>query len=172
MGRKPLNIDNIVMELVMTDDAATKKKIAKKILDMAYKAGIYPASIHDFYLARGKGEFGNFTVPAINLRTMTYDLARALFRVGKANNTNAFIFEIAKSEMGYTAQPPAEYSGVVLAAALKEGYKGPVFIQADHTQANAKKYQENPETEIENLQAVIADAVGAGFYNIDIDSST
>jgi len=172
MGRKPLNIDNIAMELVMTDDSAAKKAISKKILDMAYKAGIYPASIHDFYIARGKGEFGNFTVPAINLRTMTYDLARALFRVGKANNTNAFIFEIAKSEMGYTAQPPAEYAGVILAAALKEGYKGPVFIQADHTQANAKKYLEDAQKEIDNLQTVIADAISAGFYNIDIDSST
>jgi fructose/tagatose bisphosphate aldolase len=103
---------------------------------------------------------------------MTYDLARALFRVGKANNTNAFIFEIAKSEMGYTNQPPAEYSSVVLAAAIKESYKGPVFIQADHCQVNAKKFQENPDKEIEALQVLIADAIGAGFYNIDIDSST
>ncbi|MGA2775200.1 MAG: class II fructose-bisphosphate aldolase [Candidatus Omnitrophota bacterium] len=172
MGRKPLNIDNIVMELIMSDDVATKKRIAKKILDMAYKAGIYPVSIHDFYIARGRGEFGNFTVPAINLRTMAYDLARALFRVGKANNTNAFIFEIAKSEMGYTNQPPAEYSSVVLAAAIKEGYKGPVFIQADHCQINLKKFQENADKEIEALQALITDAIGAGFYNIDIDSST
>ena len=172
MGRKPLNIDNVVTELIMADDSATKKKLAKKILDIAYKSGIYPASIHDFYIARGKGEFGNFTVPAINLRSMTYDLARALFRVGKANNTNAFIFEIAKSEMGYTNQPPVEYSSVVLAAAIKEGYKGPIFIQADHCQLNAKKFQENPDNEIEALQTLIADAIGAGFYNIDIDSST
>ena len=172
MGRKPLNIDDVVMELIMADDPATKKKLSKKILDIAYKSGIYPASIHEFYIARGKGEFSNFTVPAINLRSMTYDLARALFRVGKVNNTNAFIFEIAKSEMGYTNQPPAEYSSVVLAAAIKEGYKGPVFIQADHCQLNAKKFQENPDKEIEALQALIADAIGAGFYNIDIDSST
>jgi fructose/tagatose bisphosphate aldolase len=160
------------MELIMSDDASVKKEIQKKILGIAYKKGIYLSSIHDLYMARGRGEYDGFTVPAINLRSMTYDLARALFRVARKNNSGAFIFEIAKSEMGYTAQPPAEYSGVVLAAAIKEGYRGPVFIQADHTQANAKKYAENPEKEIETLQALIADAVENGFYNIDIDSST
>jgi fructose/tagatose bisphosphate aldolase len=139
---------------------------------MAYKKGIYPSSIHEFYMARGRGEFHGFTVPAINLRSMTLDLAKALFRVAKKNNSGAFIFEIAKSEMGYTNQPPLEYSAVVLAAAIKEGFTGPVFIQADHTQANAKKFQENPEKEIETLQNVVADAINAGFYNIDIDSST
>ena len=128
MGRKPLEIDKIVMNLIMTDDVLLKKKLAKKISDIAYKKGIYSSSIHELYMARGKGEFSGFTVPAINLRSMTYDLARAIFRTAKKNNSGAFIFEIAKSEMGYTAQPPVEYTAVVLAAAIKENYTGPVFI--------------------------------------------
>jgi fructose/tagatose bisphosphate aldolase len=172
MGRRPLDIEKIAMNLIMSDDAAAKKKLSKKIFDIAYKRGIYPSSIHEFYMARGKGEFSGFTVPAINLRSMTYDLAKAIFRVAKKNNSGAFIFEIAKSEMGYTSQPPIEYSSVILAAAIKEDYSGPVFIQADHTQANAKKFQENAEKEIEGMQTLIAEAIDAGFYNIDIDSST
>jgi fructose/tagatose bisphosphate aldolase len=172
MGRKPLEIDKIALDLIMNDDVQVKKKLAKKIFDIAYKKGIYPSSIHEFYAARGKGEFGGFTVPAINLRSLTYDLARAIFRVAKRNNSGAFIFEIAKSEMGYTAQAPIEFSAVILAAAIKEDFKGPVFIQADHTQVNAKKFQENPDKELENLQVLIAEAVAEGFYNIDIDSST
>ncbi len=172
MGRKPLDIEKIALELIMHDDAAAKNKLAKKIFALAYKKGVYPSSIHDFYLARGKGEFGGFTVPAINLRSMAYDLAGAIFRVAKKNNSGAFIFEIAKSEMGYTKQPPIEYSSVILAAAVKEGYTGPVFIQGDHFQANHKKYQENPDKEIEGLKALITEAIEAGFYNIDIDSST
>ncbi|MDP2830683.1 MAG: class II fructose-bisphosphate aldolase [Candidatus Omnitrophota bacterium] len=172
MGRKPLEIDKIVMSLIMTEDTLLKKKLGKKILDIAYKKGIYPSSIHELYMARGKGEFGGFTVPAMNLRSMTYDLARAIFRTAKKNNSGAFIFEIAKSEMGYTAQPPVEYTSVVLAAAIKENYSGPVFIQADHCQFNAKKFQENPDKELEALQNMIADSIAAGFYNIDIDSST
>lgn len=172
MGRRPLDIEKIVFELIMSDDELAKKKIAKKIFSLAYKNRIYPSSIHQFYMARGRNEISGFTVPAINLRSMTYDLARAIFRVAKKNNSGAFIFEIAKSEMGYTAQPPIEYSAVILAAAIKEGYLGAVFIQGDHFQANAKKFQENPEKEIEGLKSLIDEAVQAGFYNIDIDSST
>lgn len=172
MGRKALSIDKIVTDLVTSADPGVKKALARKILGLSYKKGIYPASIHDLYMAAGRKEFGGFTVPAINLRSLTYDLARAIFRVAKKNNSGAFIFEIAKSEMGYTAQAPAEYVSVVLGAAIKEGYKGPVFIQADHVQVNAKKFQEDPDKELEGIRDLISDAIGAGFYNIDIDSST
>ena len=172
MGRRPRDIERTVMELIMSDDSARKKQLAKKIFDVAYKEGIFPSSIHGFYMARGRGEFSGFTVPAINLRSMTYDLARKIFRVAKKNNSGAFIFEIAKSEMGYTNQPPIEYSSVVLAAAIRESYSGPIFIQGDHFQVNAAKFRENPDKEIEDLQALIADAISSGFYNIDIDSST
>jgi fructose/tagatose bisphosphate aldolase len=61
---------------------------------------------------------------------------------------------------------------MVLAAAVKERYSGPVFIQGDHFQANAAKFKENSEKEIQALQNLIADAISSGFYNIDIDSST
>ncbi|MBU1124459.1 MAG: class II fructose-bisphosphate aldolase [Candidatus Omnitrophica bacterium] len=172
MGRKPLDIEKIVMDLVMTDDAAVKKSLAKKIQDIAYKKGVYSSSIHELYMARGKGECAGFTVPAINLRSLTYDLARAIFRVAKRNNAGAFIFEIAKSEMGYTAQSPIEFVSVILGAAVKENFTGPVFIQGDHIQVNHKKYLENAEKEIEGLKALIQEAVASGFYNIDIDSST
>ncbi len=156
----------------MSDDAAKKKQLGKMILDIAYKEGVYPSSIHEFYMARGRGEFGGFTVPAINLRSMTYDLARSIFRVAKKNSSGAFVFEIARSEIGYTDQPPIEYSSVVLAAAIKENYSGPVFVQGDHFQVNAAKFKENPDKEMENLRALIANAISSGFYNIDIDSST
>ncbi|MGA3060537.1 MAG: class II fructose-bisphosphate aldolase [Candidatus Bathyarchaeia archaeon] len=156
----------------MEDDVAKKRHLVKKIFDAASKEGIYSSSIHEFYMARGRGEFAGFTVPAINLRSMTYDLARAIFRVANKNDSGAFVFEIARSEIGYTDQPPIEFAGMVMAAALKEDYSGPVFIQGDHFQVNAAKFKANPHVEIENLQALIFDAVSSGFFNIDIDSST
>jgi len=168
-----INMDNFILGLVMNDNIDQKKEIAKKILSMAYKKGIYPASIHELYMARGRGEVpSDFSVPAINLRVLTYDLAKAIFRVAKKINCGAFIFEIAKSEMGYTSQPPCEYVSVILAAALKEGWTGPVFIQGDHFQASAKNFKQDPEKELASLKALIAQAIEAGFYNIDIDSST
>jgi fructose/tagatose bisphosphate aldolase len=172
MGRRPVDVEKIAMDLIMADDVNVKKELAKKIHDMAYKKGIYPSSIHELYVARGKNEYTGCTVPAMNLRSMTYDLARAVFRVAKRNNSGAFIFEIAKSEMGYTNQPPVEYTSVILAAAIKENWTGPVFVQGDHIQANAKKYAEDPQKELDALKALIEEAVANGFYNIDIDTST
>jgi fructose/tagatose bisphosphate aldolase len=172
MDRKSLDVEKTAMELVMSDDHVRKRQLANKIFDAAHTEGIFPASIHEFYMARGRGEFRGFTVPAINLRSMTYDLARRIFRVAEKNNSGAFVFEIARSEIGYTDQPPIEYSSMVLAAAIEEGYSGPVFVQGDHFQVNAARFKENPSKEIEALQALIADAVNSGFYNIDIDSST
>lgn len=166
------NIDELINDLVLSKDIETKEDRLGKIWEMAHEKGIYPASIHELYMARGRGEFSGFTVPAINLRTLTYDLARAIFRVANKKDAGAFIFEIAKSEMGYTDQRPAEYTGVCLGAAIKEGYKGPVFIQGDHFQANAKKYAQDKNKEIQGLKDLIKEAVANGFYNIDIDSST
>jgi fructose/tagatose bisphosphate aldolase len=166
------DIEKNITELVMSDDMEEKKLIAKQIWDIAKEKGIYASSIHEFYMARGRNEFEGFTVPAINLRTMTYDLARAIFRVAKKHSSGAFIFEIAKSEIGYTNQPPVEFATMILAAAVKENYSGPVFIQGDHFQVKTAKFKENPDKEIKSLKTLIKDAINAGFYNIDIDSST
>ena len=184
MGRRAIDMDKLVMDLVLAADMDEKNRIAKKITGMAYKNGIYSSSINGLYMARGKGEFPGtftpleaklltgFTVPAINLRTLTYDLARAIFRAAKKISAGAFIFEIAKSEMGYTDQPPVEYVAVCLAAAVKEGWAGPVFVQGDHFQVNAKNYKDDPEKELDGLRTIITKAIESGFYNIDIDSST
>ena len=173
MGRRGIDVVKLAEDLILSDDLEKKNRLGKKILGLAYKKGIYPASINQLYLARGRGEFTpDFTVPAINLRTLTLDLARAIFRVAKRNNAGAFIFEIARSEMGYTSQPPIEYAACILTAAISEGYQGPVFIQGDHFQVKAKTFFQDPAKEIEGLKAIITQAVEAGFYNIDIDSST
>ncbi|MBL7081060.1 MAG: class II fructose-bisphosphate aldolase [Candidatus Omnitrophica bacterium] len=173
MEEKTNNLLERVKELSLSDDMKIKEEIGRDFFELAKNKGIYSSSINDLYMARGKNEFApNFTVPAINIRTMTLDLARAIFRAAKRINAGTFIFEIAKTEMGYTNQPPIEYSTNVLAAAICENWSGPVFIQGDHFQMKAKKFMESSEKEIEALKKVISDAIEAGFYNIDIDSST
>ena len=143
------------------------------IRSAAQELGILPASIHDLYIARGRGEAPlTFTTPAINLRMMAFDAACAVFRVAQQMEAAAMIFEIARSEMGYTDQRPAEYASSILAAAIAEGHRGPVFIQGDHFQVSARRYGENPDGEIHSLKDLIREAVAAGFYNIDIDTST
>lgn len=139
----------------------------------AHSLGIRLASIHDLYMARGRGQVPDtFTVPAMNLRVLSYDAAKAVFRVAKRLNAGPFLFEIARSEMGYTAQRPAEYATNVLAAAVSEGWHGPVFIQGDHFQLSAKKYAADPRAEMEAVKLLTQESVAAGFFNIDIDTST
>ena len=140
--------------------------------ELGQVTGARPASINDLYLARGRGECGGFTVPAINVRVLAYDTARAIFRAARAGKAGAIILEIARSEIAYTEQRPAEYVSVMIAAALREGYALPLFIQGDHCQVNHKKYQADPEGEVGEVKKLIAEEVGAGFYNIDVDTST
>src|SRR6185369_16357035 len=129
-----------------------KDQARQAVFEQARSSGVYPASIHGLYTARGRGEApANFTVPAINIRGMAYDTARALFRARRALDAGAVICEIARSEITYTDQRPSEYTFVVLAAALREKWRGPVFLQGDHFQINAKKYGSDPQGE---LQAV------------------
>ena len=166
------DVDATVQKLVLTDNIKEKEAISREIQAQALAKGAFLASIHDVYMARGKGKGKNFTVPAMNLRSLTYYLARAIFRTANKLKAGAFIFEIAKSEMGYTGQPPIEYVGVILAAAIKENYSGPVFIQGDHCQIKASEYFKDKNKEVTALKDMVADCVAAGFYNIDVDSST
>jgi fructose-bisphosphate aldolase, class II len=140
--------------------------------EIGQAVGVRPSSIGPIYFARGRGECRGFTVPAINVRMLAYDTARAIFRAAKARDAGAILLEIARSEIAYTDQRPAEYVAVMIGAALREGYLLPIFIQGDHCQVNAKKYQGNPKAEVEEVKKLIAEELGAGFYNIDVDTST
>ena len=166
-------IDQLVRTAVFGDDAELRGTARWRLRTLAAAAGIRPASINDLYLAIGRGAADGFTVPAFNIRAMAYDTMRAVVRAAKTLNAGALIFEISRGEMGYTHQRPHEYAAVVLAAALREGFNGPVFIQGDHVQINAKKYHSaDKEQELDVLRALITEEIAAGFYNIDVDSST
>src|SRR6185436_16106330 len=166
-------VDRLAWTAAFGADADLRGTARWIIRSLAAAAGIRPASIHELYMAMGRGEASGFTVPAINVRAMAYDTARAVIRSANALKAGAFIFEIARSEIGYTEQRPHEYAAIVLAAALREGFRGPIFFQGDHVQTNAKKYN-SPERdkELETLRGLIKEEIAAGFFNIDIDTST
>jgi fructose-bisphosphate aldolase class II len=164
-------LDALVRDAVFAGQ--DEREYARWLLwEIGQAVGVRPASIHDLYMARGRGEVKGFTVPAINVRGMSYDTGRSIFRTAKRLDAAAFILEIARSEIGYTEQRPAEYVSVMIAAALREGYRGPLFIQGDHFQVNHKKFAADPKTEVDAVKALVREAVHAGFYNIDIDTST
>lgn len=164
-------LDGLVYDAVFTEDEERKKQALIELKEEAKIRGVWPASIKGLYETFAKG-FPGFTVPAINIRGLTYDVARAVFRKAIEHKVGAMIFEIARSEIGYTKQRPLEYTAVILSAAVREGYSGPVFIQGDHFQIVKKHFEKAPEAEISYLKGLIKEAIEAEFYNIDIDSST
>ncbi|WP_332689080.1 class II fructose-bisphosphate aldolase [Bosea sp. (in: a-proteobacteria)] len=142
------------------------------IREAALAAGIVPSSVQELYLACAAGKWSGKTVPAMNLRGWTYHTCRAVFRAAKELDSKLFIFEQAVGEALYAQQPPLEYTAGVLAAALREGHTGPVFLQADHDQINAKAYLADPKAEVRKLENIMREQVAAGLYSIDIDAST
>jgi fructose/tagatose bisphosphate aldolase len=163
-------MDGLVYEAVFSEEEK-KKGLLLLIKEIAKASGAVPASIQSLYEEMGRN-YPGFTVPAMNIRGLTYDSARAVFRKAIEKKVGAFIFEIARSEIGYTKQRPLEYSAVVLAAAVREGFQGPVFIQGDHFQLVRKNFLADPVPETEYVKGLIREAIEAEFYNIDIDSST
>jgi fructose-bisphosphate aldolase, class II len=153
--------------------SAEEKEYARWLLwEVGQAVGVRPASIHDLYIARGAGKTGGYTVPAMNIRAASYDTMRSIFRTANQLDAGAFILEIARSEIAYTDQRPTEYVAVILGAALREGFRGPLFVQGDHFQVNHKKFAVDPVLEVNSVKQLVTEAVAAGFYNIDVDTST
>jgi len=143
------------------------------IRELSLLSGIYPASLHNLYGAMARGELPKqFTLPAINLRGLTFDLALAAFRQAKNRNAGAIIFELARSEKGYTGQNLRQYAASIFAAAIAAGWTGPVFVQGDHFQIKASKFATDPDDEVRVIQDLILEAFDAWIYNIDVDTST
>ena len=170
-GLREQFVDRLIFSAIFGDKDVVS--IARWLVwETAQALGARPASIHEYYMAGGRGAWSHRTTPAINIRGMTYEIARTIFRARKKLDVGQQIFEIARSEIGYTDQRPEEYATAVLAAAIREGYEGPVFIQGDHFQIGLSAYREDPEKEVRAVEELAREAIGAGFYNIDVDAST
>ena len=165
-------IDSLIYTAVFGETNELRAHARGVIRESALQLGIRPSSIQSLYEAMGRGEVSGFTVPANNLRALAYDSARAAFRATHRLDAGPVIFEIARSEIGYTLMRPAEYAANILAAAIKEGHEGPVFIQGDHFQVNASNYQADAAAEMKALRDLTKEAIEAQFLNIDVDSST
>lgn len=171
-GLRTALIDDLVYTAVFSPSQETMKLARWLIRRAGVALGIIPSSIQPLYEAMGREEVGGFTVPAINIRMITYDTAQAVLRAAMSLDAGPVIFEIARSEIDYTRQRPEEYAVAVTAAAIKVGYRGPLFLQGDHFQISASRYKKDPEAEVKAVKDLIWEAIEAGFYNIDVDTST
>ena len=108
-----------------TTDDPTAEAARWIVWEASQALGAPSASIHDLYLARGRGEVSGFTVPAINIRAQTFDMARTFFATAARADVGTVIFELARSEQTYTFQRPMDYATFVLAGAIAAGWRAP-----------------------------------------------
>ena len=144
--------------------ADERPSLAASLQEECRAGGVYPASLQSAYHALGRGELPPMTVPAFNVRGLTYELSRAIWRTALDLKAGPFILELAPSEASACRQTFEEYAGLVLAAAVREGHRGPVFLQGDHFQVDS------PQALAEVLE-LARRVVQAGFYQLDIDAS-
>lgn len=166
------DIDTIIYNALFAPSPDVGSHAQSLIYRLSELLSIRPSSMHSIYHAFATNELKGFCTPALNIRTLTYDSATLIFRLMIDKRIGAVIFEISRNEMVYTDQNPRHYAVSVLAAAIKEGYQGPVFLQGDHFQFNKDAFIKNRETEIDSIKVLLADTIAAQFYNIDIDAST
>ena len=167
-------IRDLAWTAAFSDDEATTAAAQWLVWEASQALGARSASMQALYEARARGEVSGFTSPGDqpagagvpNMARTVYETAAGAAGVG------AVILELARSEQTYTFQRPIDYATSVLAGAVAAGWQGPVFIQGDHYQFNAKKYAADPEAMTEEIRRACRLAIDAGYRNIDIDSST
>src|SRR4051794_30099603 len=165
-------IRSIVWSATFSAETAVVEAARWLVWEASQELGARSSSIHELYMARGRGEVHGFTVPAVNLRTQVFDMVLTMCREALLKDVGTLIFELARSEQEYTYQRPGEYITSVLAGCIAAGWKAPVFVQGDHYQFNAAKYKADPDATAEAIRKGTRDALAAGYGNIDVDSST
>jgi hypothetical protein len=128
-----------------------------------------PASIHDF---TWRWASDAVVSPCRRSTWRCVDTARAVIRSAKKLNAGALIFEIARSEIGYTEQRPLLSMRRSSSGGAARGFAGPLFIRAITSDEREEVQQPRARQGADGIRALIKEEIAAGFYNIDIDTST
>jgi fructose/tagatose bisphosphate aldolase len=159
------HLDELALALALAPEAE-RPDHAKALRREAERAGVWPASIAPVYRALAEERIDPLTVPAMNVRGLSYRVARAAWRTAVRTAAGPIIFELAPSEAWAGDQSFAEFAAMVLAAAAREGVRGPVFLQADHVSLE----DDGPES-VRQAHDHIESALEAGFRQIDVDAA-
>ncbi|MBA2700758.1 MAG: aldolase, partial [Chloroflexi bacterium] len=82
-------IRDLAWTAAFSEDEPTIQSAQWLIWSASQELGARSASIQDLYAARARGEIHGFTVPAINIRSQTFDMARTIFEAAKAADVGA-----------------------------------------------------------------------------------
>jgi hypothetical protein len=158
------HLDTLVYWSVFHSDPRVRGVIHWLVRHMAQMAGVVPASAERFFRLRGEGKYVGAVVPVLTLPGSTYDTARAVFRAALESNARTFV--LAPSGPDWDA-----FSARVSAAALREGFAGPLFLATPEITLDAARFGASPEEETGRVDRELNDAVAAGLLNLDLDTT-
>ena len=144
------------------------------LLQAGAAAGIRFASIHDLYLAMGRGEAGGFTVPAINVRAMAYDTgARHHARGEAAGRRRVHPRDRPLRDRLHRAAAARVRRGRWWRRRCARASAGRCSCRATTSRSTPRSTTAPTATRSSRRCAtLIREEIAAGFYNIDIDTST
>lgn len=91
-------IRDLAWTAAFSGDEAAVEAARWIVWEASQATGARSASIHELYMARARGEISGFTVPAINIRAQTFDMARIVYEAAAEADNAAVILELARSE--------------------------------------------------------------------------
>ncbi len=162
-------IDALVYNAMFQPSERVRYFLAWLIRQAAAGNAIYPASLKGLYAMAARGQTPKFTVPAVSLRAMTYAGGRSAFQAAWETGTGALVFNLDGAAK--PAQSPLDYATCLLAAAIREGYEGPLFLEADFLHAQPVTDEAAHGDELERLKELAEEALNEGFFNLEFDTT-
>ncbi len=138
---------------------------AALLMDCA-RFGVAPAPVGTIYRALAEGRLAPLTVPAFNVRGLTFDVVSAVYRRAMELDAAGVMFELAPSEAAVADQSFAQYAALVCAAAATTGYRGPVLIQGDHFTVES-----DDDASVAEVEGLARSALDSGFLQLDLDAA-
>jgi hypothetical protein len=162
-------IDALVYNAMFQPSERVRYFLSWLIRQVAAGNAIYPASLQGLYTAAARGQTPTLTLPAISLRVMTYAGGRAAFRAARETGAGALAFNLDAAAK--PAQSPLDYATCLLAAALREGYEGPLFLQANFLHERPMADEPAHSDELERLKELVEEALNEAFFNLELDAT-
>ena len=99
-------IDTLVFTAIFSPDGEAMQAARRLIRQAAASLGIVSTSIQPLYEAMGRREVSGITVPAINIRGLTYEVAQAVFRAAMREKVGPDKKRRGRRRVYFCREPP------------------------------------------------------------------
>ncbi|MCX5677728.1 MAG: hypothetical protein NTY76_01285, partial [Candidatus Omnitrophica bacterium] len=165
-------VDYLALTAGLSGDSDTRAAAQTLLDELAASFNFKFGSSSDLNMFAGEGKEKNLyyatIIPVFNGTTAMYDKLRDSFKAVKESQKEAIMLELAMSKTRASREELSIFTASIIAAAIREGYEGLIFVQGDHYQVSGEGLVERELRGVAGpLRQAILDAGGA---SIDIDT--